>query len=456
MKSATATLLAVTAFLVFGIGAVFSFFTWNTGVALMLIAVGIACVARYRSDSPRFAGSLALIPLVIISVYAYGAADRQAPVYHVNVSPIVWTIILVGSLSLTLGLLLPDLFRPSSEGQPKRLEYIDTSYSGVFFWLGVFAVTVAAVNYITGDIPLLSDDINGARFVGDNGMLARLWSVVHPITQMSVIVALLKMQSRRIDLRWTVLGLSSAASLPLAGGRSLLIIPLIAFGVLLIELKRPNMRVVLITMMAGLVLFGLAGQVREMSSGGARQAQSYLSQRGLDSWSGSADLSLQTGPRVLTLAIAVLNGERLRGKLLIGDLPKVKPADVPGSDRLVTELIGRDPTVVGGSPPTVFGGFYLDFGWWGVATGALLLGFLLTFSRIVMYATRSLPASVWFGYVTAYIAISGYSYVSLRPSWIVVLMVCLGTHKFVKETHGPRTSCVQIPQISGRSRAPHR
>lgn len=449
MRYSSVFLVNLFSFFVFVVGAVIVFFSWELGLAVMLASMGVACVSRYRISRTGFAGSLAVIPALLIFVYVYGAADRDAPVYFVNVSPTAWAIIAAGSAALILGLWLGG---GSRQPEPK-LGRLSFSGSELFFWVGVAAIVLSTVNYATGDIALLSDDINRTRFSGNYGVLGQFWALIHPVTQVSVIVFLLKLQQRRIDLRWTLLGIFSAISLILTGGRSLIAISLIAFGVLLLEIKRPRIQVVLLAMVVGLVAFGAIGQLRTTSLSFSAPPRTYSSTQGLESWIRTTDLSMQTGPRVLTLAIYHLHGKSLNGQFLVGDLPYLRGSSVTGSDRLVTGLLGRDTNVVGGLPPTFFGGLYLDFAWVGVIVGALLVGLLLTVSRRLVFRTPSLPAVVWFSYFAAYVLISGYSYLSLRPSWIVVLLMCIAAKFFSREADDPHSAHLEVQEVSGRGRA---
>lgn len=424
MKSLAPILVNIFSALIFLVGTAVTFFSFEAGIPIILTSVGIACVSRYRAPS-WFAGSLALIPAILIFVYVAGAIDRESPVFHTNVSPTVWQIIGLGSVALILGLWLAGGSRQSVQ----RLEMFDTRGSSLFFWLGVAAAAVSVINYATGGIPLFSSDINGARFGGSGGTLGRLWVVVHPITQVSVIIFLVKLQQRRLDARWTALGIYSIGSLIFTGGRAPIVVALLAFGVLFLEIKRPRLPVVMIVILVGIVLTGALGLERSMTSANASVAQSYLSKRGLYSWAGSLDLSLQAGPRALTVAIDKLSGEHLGGWILLGDLPGFAVPYGPdgglpyGSGYIVTAITGRD-TNQGGSPPTIFGGLYLDFGWLGVAIGALIVGLLLVYFRKIMYRTPSLSSYIWFSYFAAYIILSGYSYLSFKPQWIIVLLIC--------------------------------
>lgn len=435
--------------LTFLVGAGLSFISLGTGIPILLAALGIACLSRYRRRS-WFAGSLALIPATIVFVYVLGAVDRDAPVFNTNVSPTVWTIIFVGSVSLVLGLWWAGSSHSIENDGPVKF---DSRGSEFFLWVGCAAALVSLINYATGNIPLLSGDIDGTRFSEASGMLNRLWVLVHPITQVNVIIFLLKLQQRQLDPRWVALGSYSILSLILTGGRSLAAIGALAFGILFIELKRPKLQLVFAAALAGALLTGASGLWRALGSANAATSQSYLSRRGLFSWLGSLDLSLQTGPRVLTLAVNNLGGEQLAGRILIGDLPKFGTPygaiyGLPyGSGYIVTAITGRDSSFTGGgSPPTIFGGLYLDFGWFGVVLGSLLVGFLMVLSRKLMYRKPSLSSYVWFSYFAAYVALSSYSYLSFKPPWIVVLFLCLAGAISWRKPDGRHAGQFAIPQ----------
>lgn len=434
----------------FGVGAIIACISLSIGIPIMLVSAAFWCLSRYSLNQAGFAGSLAILAALTIFLYVYGSIDRSSPVYNTNVTAHVWVIIIVGSASLLLGLWLAN----GAGGETPKISGVEFSTTNLFFWLGLVAVGTSAVNYLTGDIPLFSVDINASRFNGNFGMFGRYWSIIHPVTQISVLVFLLKLQQRRIDLRWAILGLASATSLILSGGRSLLAISVIAFGVMLLEIKRPKLRIVLSIILAGVFAFGLFGNLRSAS----QTNDIYASGTNIGTMIHSSDRSLQTGPRVLTLAIYYLRDQQLDGQFLTGDLPYVRDRSTDGSDRLVTAILGRDAARVGGLPPTLFGGLYLDFGWTGVVLGATLIGFALTLSRRIMYQKRSLPSMIWFSYFTAYIAISSYSYFSLRPSWIIVLILCIcaGTFGKKRDDHASITDgggpSAQVPRTADLNR----
>jgi oligosaccharide repeat unit polymerase len=443
MRNSVAFIATMLALAVLAVGAAVSFISWDAGLLIMLFSLSMVCISRYYVLSPGFAGSLALIAPVIICVYILGAVDRESAVFATNISSTVQTIIIVGSIALVCGLCLGGLSTKSGTA----LGSCEFSADDFFFFAGVFALLLSAINYATGDIALLSGDIDSTRFSGQFGVLGHLWSLIHPVTQVSVIIALLMLYQRRIEARWVILGVCSVASLALTGARSLVAIPFIAFGLLYLEMRRPRIQAVLIIAVIGLLGLGALGQARSASPLRGSEATS-----GFRGWFDSVDASLQTGPRVLTVAIERLQDQTFGGQFLLGDLPYVRGTAV-GSDRMVTLLLGRDPNVVGGLPPTIFGGFYLDFSWPGVVIGAVLVGLCLAVARRIMYRSPNMSTFVWFGYFAAYIAVSGYSYISFRPSWIVVLVMCMAGAILVGGSSGTNSDDFEVQRISRRGRA---
>lgn len=426
------------------------FFSVESGIALALVALGVFCISRYKYPSVGFAGSISIVSGLIIFLYIYGTINRARPVFTVNPTLQVWLIILVGSVSLIIGL---SAVGGSRASQP-TLGKCDFTGSDLFFVAGFLALAVSVLNYLTGDIALLSEDINGTRFAGSGGLLGRLWPVILPVLQVNVIIAAVMLIERRRNLGWMALGISSIACLLLAGARSFTVIAFIAVGVIFIERRRPSVGAVLMSSVAGMVAFGLAGHARALASAGASDYANFMQRRGLDQWFGATDLSLQTGPRVLAVTIDRLNGELLGGQILFGDIANFVNPAVQRADRLVTSIVGRDPNF-GGFPPTIFGGFFLDFGWLGLIVGGFLVGLALAVSRQIIYRHSNLSTFVWFAYLSSYVAVSFYSYVGLRPGWLAVLLLCCVVRLFQKEAHGSSSDRLKIPEVPGRRRASH-
>lgn len=398
------------------------------GSVSLLSAIAVASIGHYRGWG-NFAGSLPLISAAIAAIYSIGLLPRHIPVLGIDVSPPTQAIVVTGSFVFYVALAIVGATLRPPEKQDRSLsslrhELQSRSMAGLLPF-ALIAIAVAAVNYATGDIPLLSGDVNGSRLNGSYGLLGRFWPLALPVLQVVVIATGLQIAARSLTRVWAALGLLSLGALVLNGGRSLTVICLLALLLVLIDVARPSLLLIGALTSAGLLAFGAIGLARSMGSAGSAESAAYLSARDLDSWWGSTDLSLQTGPRVLDLAVTYSGQEHLGGQLLLADLANLFDSSVVRADRVVTLAIGRDPDVVGGMPPTIWGGFYLDYGWLGVMAGPIVVAAVLLLSRRMMLRGFSMEATVWFGYVAAYVLIGSYSYVGFRPSWMVVLLLCV-------------------------------
>jgi oligosaccharide repeat unit polymerase len=100
------------------------------------------------------------------------------------------------------------------------------------------------------------------------------------------------------------------------------------------------------------------------------------------------------------------------------------------ADTWVTEaILHRDPAQIGGSPPTLVGGLYIDFGVPGVALGSALLGFLLVLLYRWARRAKTIGALTLYSYAAAYTALAAYSYVSLKPTLVAVAVVAFVAHR---------------------------
>ncbi|WP_187358386.1 hypothetical protein [Microbacterium testaceum] len=360
----------------------------------------------------------------IAAIYAIGIAPRAFPVFGIDVSPATQLLILLGSATFSVSLLLAGrLAKP-----PRSDNLISSSRTPkLLLFLVAIGILGAVINYATGDIPILSGDVNGSRLNGNFGTLGRMWPIFLPLLQLGVIAGIVSVLRRNATRAVIVSASLSTALLLLNGGRSLLVICLLAGALVAIDLMRPKLWVLVSAAAGGAGLIGLIGFARTQGSAGADAALQYLDERNLDSWWGSLDLSLQTGPRVLDLANSAVTSREAAGSILFGDIANFFNSSFQRSDRLVTEAIGRDPLVLGGMPPTIWGGFTLEFGPVGLVLGAILVALALVYFNKKMRQNASILTDIWFGYFSAYILLGSYSYFSVRPSWItigVALLIC--------------------------------
>ncbi|MBB6628515.1 hypothetical protein H5V45_14415 [Nocardioides sp. KIGAM211] len=397
----------------------------------LLLAVSLGAAVLYKFSNGAFSGSAAIVLLFMAFACLVGMLPSKNPLYDVNPGTYLAWLTVLGFTSMAIGVIVGS--RPGKLGVS-----VDSSYEGwgarsvaVVLW---GAATAALINYGTGDIPLLAADINQTRLNGtDAGLLGRFWPIIFPLLQLGAISGFLpKFRTERAGPRkggveaW--FGLLCLGLLILSGSRSLVFIPLVAISLLQIEKRRFGLLKIAVGVAMILVAVGVIGAARVNSV----EQQNLLRATGAEAgegWLGSAtvaiDLALQTGPRVWASAENRLGGERIHGDLLVGDIRNFFEPSVERSDRQVTRLIGRDPTVLGGSPPTVWGGLNLDFGALGVLLGGAGMGWVLARSRVGYLRTPSRAAALWYAYIGTYFLLSIYSYVSVRPSWLVAAGFCL-------------------------------
>jgi oligosaccharide repeat unit polymerase len=419
----------------------------------VLVAISIYCVLRLRAESDRaVVGSSSLVLLVIGIVYAAGLLDRPAPVFGINLTDEDYQLVAVGMTSLLVGALLVRVFMPIARDidltSTQRRLFVSNDRKLIAF--AVTAMLVALINYATSGIPIFADDVNGARFAGNYGVFGRLWPIILPALQVVFIVAAVRIMSNKSTKTWGVLGVLSLIFLILSGGRSLFLIPLIAVALIGVDFFKPRLRTIILLSIAGIGVVGGFGYARTLGSSGSQTNVAYLGMRDQDSWIGSLDISVQTGPRVFSAVRDSISHAFMGGNFFWADmLSFINGATVP-SDRLVTSLLNRDPNTVGGLPPTLFGGLYIDWGMPGVIVGSIILGFMLEYFRRLSQRLKTMSALVWTYYLSTYILLSVYSYISAKPAIFVVASLCLFCFDRATEDSRENTDDLQVSRLSGR------
>lgn len=399
----------------------------TTGVIAGLITTALMSLRYYRSHQAR-GGANAVVAAAIALVYAIGVAPREFPVFSVEVSQKTQLLLLLGTALFCISLATFGAAPFEGGNANSHSDHIRRppafSIRSLVPLISI-GIVGALLNYATGDIPLLSSDINGSRLNGNYGILGRLWPIFLPLLQIGVISGITLLARRKATRAALWLSSTCAFLLFLNGGRSLLLICLLAGALVWVELWRPRLWILGVGAAIGASVVGIIGFVRTQASGGRDLALQYLNERNLDSSWGSLDLSLQTGPRVLDLASSPATSFGTNGSILFGDILNFFDSSVQRSDRLVTEAIGRDPLVLGGMPPTIWGGLLLEYGVLGLIFGTAVIAWLvISFSRMLR-KRDSIYRDVWYGYFSAYVLLGSYSYFSFRPSWITVA-VALG------------------------------
>ena len=96
---------------------------------------------------------------------------------------------------------------------------------------------------------------------------------------------------------------------------------------------------------------------------------------------------------------------------------------------ITTAILRRDSSVIGGSPPTLAGGLYVDWGVPGIVLGCLALGAALV--GVFRWARRAgtVGALGFYAYFTAYVVLSAYNYVSAKPMMLSALALFYLMHR---------------------------
>ena len=235
--------------------------------------------------------------------------------------------------------------------------------------------------------------------------------------------------------------LGTAVLVALAGRSFVLLVGLSAVIVIAMLGRLSLGRLVLLTT-TGLVLLAAVGLARIEASDPNGQRRQYLQENNLSGVGGVLALSASTGPWVFGQALQAVP-ETIpyqRGNFFLRDtLAQLPFVSAPRSDWWITEaVLQRDPAAIGGSPPTLVGGLYIDFGLVGIVIGCALIGFGLVRLFHWARAAGTFGALTLYGYLSAYVALAAYSYISLKPTVVVVVALCLMTHFVERAMRGAR------------------
>jgi hypothetical protein len=403
-----------------------------------VVAALVASASLYqawRTGRLRLAGGAPLLFLIAyVLSFAVGSWPTTRQILPIGVSRHVRVLYGVGFVALAGGMLLVRghaKVSGSRAGAPKPR---------LFYALAGGGLAIAVFNLVTTGIPLLSGDINNTRFSTAHGPLTGFWPFAIGLLEACLLWAAVRLRrDRRRGWLVAAVAVLCAVTLAATAARSFLLIVVLGAFFAGLERRRPTTRSLVVFGAVALLALGAAGQLRVNLSATAMEEQAYREARGLAGATGYALASLQTGPRVFQAVADEVprNTPFQRGGFFIADVGTVLPRPLrqalpipqQQSDRWVTELLGRDPGVVGGLPPTLVGGLYIDAGAPGVFLGCLLLGILS--ARIAAFARRAGTdgALALHGYLTAYLVISLYGYVSLKPAMLTACAAAFALHR---------------------------
>lgn len=397
-------------------------------VSLLVCVCLLLCWGSWVRDASEIGGAPILILLSGAVIYGLGSLQLSTrAIYSNTISESQWELYGISLCVAAVGLAWGSYFHSASI-RTFRSRPCPRSYRNVTLGLcWVFGMCIAWVNFATGSIPLLEDSINVARKSGVGGALSQFNFAGYASLQFFIIAAFVMTDMYRASIKW-LLVCSAVATLLLTGSRSFLIFVVLAIFVVYCESRRPSL-IAVVGLVAGLgVAFSVIGLVRADHSGESAEIALNSDRYGY----GTGPLSdlfvnLQPGPRVLSVVL-----ERVpefvpfqRGLFALRDLPY---SGLGGTaDHWVTDVVmERTSAAIGGLPPTLLGGLYIDWGYAGVYLGVFLIfAFLAWFRPIPARLGAGSVHTVAYSIACAYLFTSFYSYISFKGSILVMLGWCL-------------------------------
>lgn len=418
------------------------------GFALLffcVLAAGVGFLSREQIG-------LALGPGVILSIGAIASAFLIGMLgrdYRIaGVEDRVPLLLGVSVLMLMFGAVLAVLILPSTTSRWKVRDFafiFDDSYVAV---IGLGVVLLALINIITGTIPLFAPNIDEARFTGGGGLFAPVFAFLIGGVQWVLISGLLvwflsRRKPQNIFLWAMAVGLF--VTILIASRSIALLVPLtiiVAYG----TLRRLSFRQLASFGLAALLLLGLAGQARIAGSDPTGERRAFLESYGYgDGPTGVIIQSASTGPFVLSRVLDQMPEvqEFQHGGFLTAEIRAYLPGSLLGDPKAPDVWVSQEILNIDvdfGSPPTLVGGLYIDWGLPGVIIGCLLVGFLLT--AVYHWARRegTLGSLILYAYLTSYVMLSAYSFLSLKPTMLSVLALAFLLHRFERSREAQTTS----------------
>lgn len=427
------------------------------GIVVILFPAFLIHWDRWRKRGSKFGGALLIYPAAFIVCFTLGSlklGDRGA--LGVDPDATQWWLYGVGVIAFMLGACLT--VSKSPRFGPVDLDPAPAA-TGRFF--GLAGLGLASVNYATGGIPMLSGNVNALRFGENDAAFGPLTGFIVGMEQFGLVVLLLERWSRirkgdRKSGFDALLILLLVTSLFASGSRTFLILPLIAYALARLEAHVVKAMTVLVVVVIGFTALTGYNYVRQQQSGTAEALDAALVENGLADYPlASGILSLQIGPRVFQMSRDKIP-EQLDfqyGQFFLADASIILRTGKPSSDHFTTtEVTGRSYAKVGGSPPTVLGGLYIDGGVPLLIGGMFLLGFFTRKFRDNYLQNPNLYTAAAYGFWGAWMIHSIYNYVSLKPMVLTFLALALfGSIRTKKRARDWDRAAAMEAQRPGRS-----
>ncbi|MFC9760538.1 O-antigen polymerase [Rhodococcus jostii] len=415
--------------------------TLQPAYLIALIAVGscFLLIAKWGSWT-RSASNVGGAPVVVlvsgVVIYLLGSI-QLAPnaIYSNSIERQQWILYIAALVLAIVAVILGSAARRKDSRIVEPTLFTKATYQRFPLLLAAATgLVVTWTNFSTGTIPLFESSVNQARKVGVGGVLSTL-NFFGFATLQFVMIALMMVPFAGISkpLKYSIL-IISGTTLVFTGSRSFLIFVAIALFVAYLESARPAfIKMIGIALTLG-AIFIIAGSVRSAVSGQSYEVEQNSERLGYGSgYQAEVYTNLQPGPRVFAHTQTVIPDSipYQHGAFILRDMPFIGMGQT--SDRWVTDhVMGRDPSSIGGLPPTILGGFYIDWGYAGVAVGVGFLFFSLAYFRPRARALgQCLTTNMSYAIFAAYLFTSFYSYISLKGSIVVLFMwtVLLGVFR---------------------------
>lgn len=400
------------------------------GIVVILFPAFLIHWDRWRKRGSKFGGVLLLYPAAFILCFTLGSlklGERGA--LGVDPDDAQWWLYGVGLAAFMLGACITSARSPRFG--PVDLKPAPAA-TGRFIALA--GLGLAAVNYATGGVPVLSENVNALRFRENSAILGPATGFIVGMEMFALVVLLLDRWSRirrgerksGFDLLLIVMLL---ASLFASGSRTFLVLPLIAYALARLEAHVLKAMTVLLIAVVGFSALTGYNYVRQQQSGTAEALDAALVENGLADYPlASGILSLQIGPRVFQVSRDKIPDslDYQYGQFFLADASVILRTGQKPSDFFTTTYVtNRNYAQVGGSPPTVLGGLYIDGGVPLLIGGMVFLGFATRRFRDMYLTSPNLYTAAAYGFWGAWMLHSIYNYVSLKPMVLTFLALCL-------------------------------
>lgn len=407
---------------------------------------------QWRSVGSRFGGIFLLFPAAFIIIYTIGSLPigDSAPLGALPQES-QWVLYLWAISAFMVG---ATFFRKNA---PIRPAY-STLLSGpllVAVIAGMLGLLGAWTNFATGGIPLLAESINAFRFGQNSSLFGPLTGVFVGAEQAAFVVTALAWYSSRKSgtaFHWLpkVLCLAVLFSLTLTGSRSFVLLPVAAVLIATSEFRVIRLITLMAVIIVGFLGLTVYNQYRQIQSGTDDQLSAAIDARGLSDFPlASGLLGLQIGPSVLQLARdKIPNSIPFQdGKFFFADASPFWAGHSLPSDYWSTVYITDQNTLsVGGSPPTILGGLYIDGGNALVLVGMAVFGIASRLIRNAYIRTPTVYLGAAYGFWAAWLIQAIYSYVSLKPM-VITYMVVIALGQAVSSKHSTVVRPVNLAPV---------